>query len=290
MSCHISPWVYPLWDSLCVLDLCDYFLSHIREVCNYHILKYFLWLFLFPLFFWCPCNSMFMCLTLSQISLRLFYFFKFFFLCSLAVISTILSSSSLICSASVILLLMLSSLFFISVFVLFMTIYLFFISSSSLLNFSYIFFSICASILLLRFWIIVIVNSFSDRLPILSLFDILDFYPAPLPVIYSFVFLFFYFFYGQVYVPVLLVFWSEASSTGACRQLVGARFWCWDEDLGENSQLLIFPVVWGSLLVQWSGLSAPTIGARPEPQPVNQGTMQIACHGGKKKAIIKEAE
>ena len=203
----------------------------------------------------------------------------------MAVISTILSSSSFICpSASVILLLIPSSVFFISAFVLFMTIYLFFISSSSLLNFSYIF-SICASILLLRFWIIVIVNSFSDRLPISSLF-IWYFRSLPCSFVCNifFVFLCFYFFYGQGYVPVLLVFWPEASSTGACRQLVVARSWCWNEDLGENSQLLIFSVVWSSLLVWWFGLSAPTIGASPEPQPVSQGTIQIACHGEKKKS------
>ena len=202
----------------------------------------------------------------------------------MAVISTILSSGSFICSsASVILLLIPSSVFFISAFVLFMTIYLFFISSSSLLNFSYIF-SICASILLLRFWIIVIVNSFSDRLPISSLFIwYFRFLPCSFVCNIFFVF-FFFFFYGQGYIPVLLVFWPEASSTGACRQLVGARSWCWDEDLGENSQLLIFSVVWGSLLLWWFGLRAPTIETSPEPQPVNQGAMQIACHGEKKKS------
>ena len=26
----IPPWVYPSWDSLCFLDLVDYFLSHVR--------------------------------------------------------------------------------------------------------------------------------------------------------------------------------------------------------------------------------------------------------------------
>ena len=26
----VPPWVYPAWDSLCFLDLVDYFLSHIK--------------------------------------------------------------------------------------------------------------------------------------------------------------------------------------------------------------------------------------------------------------------
>ena len=31
MSWHISPWVYPVWDSLCLLDLIGYFLFHVGE-------------------------------------------------------------------------------------------------------------------------------------------------------------------------------------------------------------------------------------------------------------------
>ena len=35
MSWCVSPCIYPVWDSLCFLDLINYFLSHIREVFNY---------------------------------------------------------------------------------------------------------------------------------------------------------------------------------------------------------------------------------------------------------------
>ena len=36
-------------------------------------------------------------------------------------------------------------------------------------------------------------------------------------------------------VPVLLVVWPEVSSTGACRLLGGAGFWCQDGHLQESS-------------------------------------------------------
>ena len=32
MSWGVSPWVYPIWNSLCFLDLGDYFLPHFREI------------------------------------------------------------------------------------------------------------------------------------------------------------------------------------------------------------------------------------------------------------------
>ena len=54
---NISPWVYPIWNSLCFLDLGDYFLPHFREVFNYYILKDFLMVFLFVFFFWDSYNS-----------------------------------------------------------------------------------------------------------------------------------------------------------------------------------------------------------------------------------------
>ena len=57
MSWHVSPWVYPVWDSLCFQDLINYFLSHIREVVNYNLFKYFLSPFLFLFYFWDPYNS-----------------------------------------------------------------------------------------------------------------------------------------------------------------------------------------------------------------------------------------
>ena len=52
MSWGVSPWVYPVWNSLDFLDFGDYFLPHFREVFNYYLLKYFLMVFLFVFFFW----------------------------------------------------------------------------------------------------------------------------------------------------------------------------------------------------------------------------------------------
>ena len=43
-------------DSLRFLHLVDYFLSHISEVFNYNLFKYFLSAFLFLFFFWDPYN------------------------------------------------------------------------------------------------------------------------------------------------------------------------------------------------------------------------------------------
>ena len=57
MSWGVSPWVYPIWDSLCFLDLGDYFLPHFREVFNYYLLKDFLMVFLFVFFFWDSYDS-----------------------------------------------------------------------------------------------------------------------------------------------------------------------------------------------------------------------------------------
>ena len=58
MSWCVLPWVYPAWDSLCFLDLVDYFLSHVREIFNYYPFKYFLRSFL-SLFssFWDTYNA-----------------------------------------------------------------------------------------------------------------------------------------------------------------------------------------------------------------------------------------
>ena len=104
----VSPWVYPVWDSLCLLDLIDYFLLHVGEIFNYNLFKNFLMPFCFLVFFWDPYNSNVGVFILSQMSLRLssVLFVLFSLFCSLEVISTILSSSSLIrFSASDILLL-----------------------------------------------------------------------------------------------------------------------------------------------------------------------------------------
>ena len=55
MYWHVSPSVYPVWDSLYLLDLIDYFLFHAGEIFNDNLFKNFLIPFLF-LFFWDPYN------------------------------------------------------------------------------------------------------------------------------------------------------------------------------------------------------------------------------------------
>ena len=42
MSWCVHPWVYPVWDSLCFLDLAEYFFSYAREVYSYYFLECFL--------------------------------------------------------------------------------------------------------------------------------------------------------------------------------------------------------------------------------------------------------
>ena len=128
-------------------------------------------IFSYPLFFWDPCNSNVGTFDIvpevSETVLSSFH--SFYFILLSEIISTILSSSSLICSsASDILLFIPSIVFLISVIVLFVSACLFFNSSRSLLIDSYIF-----SILFSRFLIIftiIILNYFSDSLPISSSF------------------------------------------------------------------------------------------------------------------------
>ena len=57
VSWHVSPWIYPVWDSLCLLDLLDYFLFHVAEIFNYKLFKKFLIPFLLFFFFWDPYNA-----------------------------------------------------------------------------------------------------------------------------------------------------------------------------------------------------------------------------------------
>ena len=164
MSCCVSHWVYPEWDSLCLLDLIDYFLFHVGEIFNYNLFKMFLIPFPFPFFFWDPYNLNVGALIWSQRSLRLSsaLLFLFTLFCSSEFISTTLSSSSLIhTSASDILLLIPSRIFLISVNVLFVSVCLFVNSSRALLVDSCIF-----SILFSRCLIIftaIILNSFSGN-------------------------------------------------------------------------------------------------------------------------------
>ena len=48
--------MFVLYRTLFFLDLGDYFFSHVREVFNYNLFKYFLRPFLFLFFFWDPYN------------------------------------------------------------------------------------------------------------------------------------------------------------------------------------------------------------------------------------------
>ena len=85
MSWGISPWVYPVWDSLGFLDLHDYFIPQLREVFNYYLLKYFLMAFLFVFFFWDSYDSNVGAFSIvpevSEIVLISFNSFFFFPLC-----------------------------------------------------------------------------------------------------------------------------------------------------------------------------------------------------------------
>ena len=70
-----------MWESLCLLDFGNYFLSHVREVFHYNLFKYFLRPFLFLFFFWNPYNSNFGAFNVvpeaSEIVLNSFHSFFF---------------------------------------------------------------------------------------------------------------------------------------------------------------------------------------------------------------------
>ena len=135
---------FSVWDSLCLLDLIDYFLFHVGKIFKYNLLKNFLIPF-FSSSSGTPVIRILVHLILSQRSLRLSSVFTLFTLfCSSEVISTILSSSLLIHpSTSNILLLIPSRVFLISVIVLFVSLYLLFNFSRYLLI-NYFTFSICS--------------------------------------------------------------------------------------------------------------------------------------------------
>ena len=139
MSWGVSPWVYPVWDSLGFLDLGDYFCPHFREVFNYYLLQYFLRVFLSSS--GTPMIRAFNIVPeVFEVVLISFNFFFLFFL-SVSFISTFQSSTSLILSsASIILLFVPSRVFLISFISYNYSLYIdFFISSRSLLNLSCIF-------------------------------------------------------------------------------------------------------------------------------------------------------
>ena len=106
---------------LCLLDLSEWFLPHVREVFGSYLFTYFLCPFLCFFSFWHPYNmDVGAFKVFSEFSSTVFISSQFFLprFCSMSVISTCLSSTSLIPScASCILLLLASSEFFISVIV-----------------------------------------------------------------------------------------------------------------------------------------------------------------------------
>ena len=105
-----------LYETLCLLDLIDYYLCHTGEIFNYNLFKNFLIHFFFlSSFSGTPIIRMLVHLICSQRTLRLssVVFILFTLFCSSEVFSTILFSSSLIhFSASDILLLIPSRVFF----------------------------------------------------------------------------------------------------------------------------------------------------------------------------------
>src|SRR5574337_94030 len=78
----VSPWAYPVWDSLGFLDLGDYFLPHFREVSAIISSSIFSWSFFLSSSSGNPMIRMLGRLTLSQRPLRLSSFllihFSFF--------------------------------------------------------------------------------------------------------------------------------------------------------------------------------------------------------------------
>ena len=104
-------------------------------------------------------------------------------------------------------------------------------------------------------FIIIILNSFSGRLPTYSSFIWSGGF-LPCSFIYNIFFCHLIFFDGWDCVPVLLVVWPEASSSGVCRQLDRVGSWCQDEELQEIPLWLIFSGVWCSVSsVVWTWCS-----------------------------------
>ena len=114
------------------------------------------------------------------------------------------------------------------------------------------------------------------------LFGLVGFYLGPSSVTYfSCRFIFFFLFWWVELYSCLTGFWPEASSTGIYRQLYRAGSSCCD-DLWEASFQLIFPGVWGSLLVQWFGLSSHHRSLGPT-SGLGTKILQAAWHRKKKK-------
>ena len=96
----VSPWVYPVWDSLDFFDLSDYFLPVLGKFSTIISSSISSWPFFLSSSSGTPMIRMLGCLRLSWRSLRFssFPLIHFSFFLSDSLISTILSSTSLILS------------------------------------------------------------------------------------------------------------------------------------------------------------------------------------------------
>ena len=183
MSWGVSPWVYPVWDSMGFLDLSGYFLPHFREVFNHYVSKYFLMPFLVFFFFWDTYNSNVGIFNIvpevSEVVLICFIYFLFLFFSLFHLFPPFYLPSHLsyyLCHLFY--LLVPSRGLLISVITLFIIDWLFSISPRSLLNISCIFSILVSSLficnsILLSFWIIftiIILNFFFRQTPYFLLF------------------------------------------------------------------------------------------------------------------------
>ena len=78
-------------------------------------------------------------------------------------------------------------------------------------------------------------------------------------------------------VPVLLVVWHGASSTGACSLLDGAGSQWSDGDLWESSCQLILRWAGRSLVVSCPELGSPMLRLRPYIRPEHQDTVSYTA-------------
>ena len=99
---------FVLFKTLCFLDVGDYFLSHIRNVFDCYLFKYFLPSFPSLLLFWDPYNSNVGLFNVVPEVSGLFSFLFIIIIISTAEVSTILSSRSFICSSFLVVLLLIS--------------------------------------------------------------------------------------------------------------------------------------------------------------------------------------
>ena len=113
MCLGVSPWVYPVWDSLCLLHLIDYFLFRVGEIFNYNLFKNFLIIF----FSWDAYNlnagAFDIVLEVSETVLSSFHSFYFILLFTSYFHHFIFQLTDLFFSASDILLLIPSRVFLI---------------------------------------------------------------------------------------------------------------------------------------------------------------------------------